>query len=59
MTKRPSQSPESFLPVTRVALEIRGRRKPAGLMFGVCLLACIAPTRRALRIEPTIALRMD
>ena len=25
----------------------------------VCLLACIVPTRRALRIEPTDALRMD
>ncbi len=26
-------------------------------MMGVCLLACIVPTRRALRIEPTEALR--
>jgi ABC-type antimicrobial peptide transport system permease subunit len=29
------------------------------LMFGVCLLACVVPTRRALRIEPTEALRGD
>jgi len=29
------------------------------VMFGVCLLACIVPTRRALSVEPTIALRMD
>ena len=29
------------------------------VMLGVCLLACIVPTRRALRVEPTIALRMD
>ncbi len=29
------------------------------LMLGVCLLACIVPTRRALRIEPTEALRID
>jgi len=29
------------------------------VMLGVCLLACIVPTRRALSIEPTIALRMD
>jgi predicted permease len=29
------------------------------LMLGVCLLACVVPTRRALAVEPTIALRMD
>ena len=29
------------------------------VMFGVCMLACIAPTRRALRIEPTEAMRYD
>jgi putative ABC transport system permease protein len=29
------------------------------VMVGVCLLACIVPTRRALRVEPTVALRMD
>lgn len=28
-------------------------------MFGVCMLACIAPTRRALRVEPTEAMRYD
>jgi putative ABC transport system permease protein len=31
----------------------------AFVMLGVCLLACIVPTRRALGVEPTIALRMD
>jgi predicted lysophospholipase L1 biosynthesis ABC-type transport system permease subunit len=29
------------------------------LMLGVCLLACIVPTRRALQVQPTEALRAD
>ena len=28
-------------------------------MLGVCLLACVVPTRRALRVEPTVAMRVD
>ena len=28
-------------------------------MLGICLLACIVPTRRALSVEPTVALRVD
>jgi putative ABC transport system permease protein len=31
----------------------------AALMFGVCMLACVVPTRRALNIEPTTALRTE
>ena len=31
----------------------------ATVMVGVCMLACIVPTRRALSVEPTVALRMD
>ena len=29
------------------------------VMLGVCMLGCVAPTRRALNIEPTIALRTE
>jgi ABC-type lipoprotein release transport system permease subunit len=28
-------------------------------MLGVCLLACIVPTRRALRVEPIEAMRVE
>jgi len=31
----------------------------AALMMGVCMLACVVPTRRALRVQPAEALRAD
>jgi ABC-type lipoprotein release transport system permease subunit len=31
----------------------------ATAMLGVCLRACVVPPRRALRIQPTEALRAD
>ena len=31
----------------------------AVFMLGVCLLACVVPTQRALSVEPTVALRLD
>ena len=29
------------------------------LMLGVCMLACVVPTVRALRVQPTEALRAE
>jgi ABC-type antimicrobial peptide transport system permease subunit len=29
------------------------------IMLGICMLGCVVPTRRALKIEPTIALRTE
>ena len=45
----------------RWAVAQAGRDHPRlrRVMLGVCLLACVVPTRRALGVEPTIALRMD
>jgi ABC-type lipoprotein release transport system permease subunit len=31
----------------------------ATVMLVVCMVACAAPTRRALRIQPTEAMRVD
>ena len=52
-TDMPGLSGELFL--TQVAILLGY----AVLMLGVCLLACVVPTRRALSMEPTRALRME
>jgi len=31
----------------------------SAFMLGVCMLACVVPTRRALRVEPIIAMRVE
>jgi ABC-type lipoprotein release transport system permease subunit len=52
--------PDSGLADTSVAssvLQVLMLIGYAAMMFGVCMLACIVPTRRALRVQPTEALR--
>jgi predicted permease len=50
------------LPGSESDLTLRGMAMIIGygiVMLGVCLLGCVVPTRRALNIEPTIALRTE
>jgi predicted permease len=46
-------------PVATSALRVVMLVAYAAVMFGVCMLACIVPTRRALRVQPTVALRAE
>ena len=44
-------------PGSRTTLTLAGMAMIIGygiVMLGVCLLACLVPTRRALNVEPTI-----
>ena len=50
------------LPGSESDLTLRGMAMIIGygiVMLGVCMLGCVVPTRRALNIEPTIALRTE
>jgi putative ABC transport system permease protein len=44
---------------TPTAVETASIAAYAILMMGVCLLACVVPTRRALRVDPASALRVE
>ena len=50
------------LPGSESELTLQGMAMIIGygiVMLGVCMLGCVVPTRRALNIEPTIALRTE
>jgi ABC-type antimicrobial peptide transport system permease subunit len=50
------------LPSSESALTLQGMATIVGygiVMLGVCMLGCVVPTRRALNIQPTIALRTE
>jgi predicted permease len=53
---------DTELPVFQDDLTLQGMAMIVGygiVMLGVCMLGCVVPTRRALNIEPTIALRTE
>ncbi|MBA3272615.1 MAG: ABC transporter permease [Chthoniobacterales bacterium] len=53
---------DTELPGSETDLTLQGMAMILGygvVMLGVCMLGCVVPTRRALNIEPTIALRIE
>jgi ABC-type antimicrobial peptide transport system permease subunit len=54
-TEGPGAGEAEGLTPTAIAMQLGY----AALMCGVCMLACVVPTRRALNIEPTVALRQE
>ncbi|MGH7482562.1 MAG: hypothetical protein ACRELV_10435, partial [Longimicrobiales bacterium] len=52
--------PTGFAPIVRAhAAAVDPAMRLAALVMGVCKLACVVPTRRALAVEPREALRAD
>jgi len=49
------RDPDASLTLANVALLVFN----ALLMLGICMLACVVPTRRALRVQPSEALRAE
>src|SRR4029079_13013761 len=55
----PDQSMGQSVPVGLSIGQIASLVGYVAFMFAVCMLACIVPTRRALGVEPTEALRVE
>jgi ABC-type antimicrobial peptide transport system permease subunit len=49
----------AFRPGALTVLDLAALVGYAILMFGVCAIACVVPTIRALRVQPTEALRAE
>jgi putative ABC transport system permease protein len=54
-TEGPGASEAEGLTATVIAMQAGY----AVLMLAVCMLACVVPTRRALSVQPTVALRTE